>query len=167
MKKLIYILIMSLVIASCGNKRINGNDTEYDASQVVESYVCVYGFASTTELPHIKQIIYKDSTLRYMDIEWKDSVVDIIAENFVPIYNKDFYEVINKDTTYTDIVWYDIDHLRFFFNNTTREIVLIIQYLNYNGSDEVYNDIIDDEEISFICSEMKTIDEVYDYVNMK
>jgi len=161
MKKLLFILFISLSFIAC-NKQIQGNTKEYTVCQHVDSSLCVYGFASTAWLYHNKYIIYKDSTLRYVDSEMKDSVVNVIAKDFVPIYNKDVYEVVNTDTTYTNIVWYDINGIKFFFNNTTREIVMLITYIKQeynNGSTEIYNDIYTKEMLKKEFPWMTTIDE--------
>lgn len=127
MKRLILAIAMSLVMVSCGSNLINGNTDECWYQTVEEKGNIIIGLSETIMLYHSKTVIYKDSTLRYIDCEDKDSVVKVIAKNFSPIKIKDIYRVTNIDTTYTNIVWYDIDENRYFFNNTTREIIMMIQ----------------------------------------
>ena len=155
MKKLIYVILFSLSMASCGNNLIKGNIDEYSYQKVEEKENIIIGFSTPIMLYHSKTVIYKDSTLRYIDCEDKDSVVKVIAKDFCPIKIKDIYEVKNIDTTYNNVVWYNVENDKIFYDNTTREILLIVHYIN-----EETNDILDKNILNKYYNHLpNTIDE--------
>lgn len=132
MKKLIFAIVFGLVMTSCGNNLVNGHTDECHYQQVDEKETIISELNIPIVLYESKTLIYKDNALRYIESENKDSVVKTIAENFSPIEVKDTYTVNNVDTTYNNISWYDIQNNRFFFNNETREIVMMVE-LEFNG----------------------------------
>lgn len=151
MKKLIFAIVFGLAMTSCGNNLVNGHTDECHYQQV-DTTGRIIDYVTPYVKYESKTLIYKDNTLRYIESENKDSVVKTIAENFSPIEVKDTYTVNNVDTTYNNIAWYDIQNNRFFFNNETREIVMMVE-LEFNG-------IIDKEMLRKYYSNVpNTIDE--------
>lgn len=161
MKKLLFILFISLSFIAC-NKQIKGNYTEYTVEQTLSTKLCVIDFSSCVTLGHFRHLIYQNGNLRYIDVEQKDSVIGIKKLGLVEYEDKEIYDDVYTDTTYTDIAWVDINGLKFFFNNTTREVIMIVQHIKTEHNDSSINeiyDIIDKEMINKQYPWMTTIDE--------
>lgn len=168
MKKIIFkaafIFIISLAMISCGNGFISKTD-ECRYSEITEKMNIVSGFADVIMLYNYRDVIYEDSTLRYIEYEDKDSVVKVIAKNLCPMEIKDIYRVTNVDTTFTNIVWNDFYYNdesnlinRVFYDNETKEIVCIINKIE--RGEEIINDIIDYKTLSKYYSNFKTINDL-------
>lgn len=162
--KAAFIFIMSLAMISCSNGFISKTD-ECRYSEITEKMNIVSGFADVIMLYNYRDVIYEDSTLRYIEYEDKDSTVKVIAKTLCPMKIKDIYRVTNVDTTFTNIVWDDFYYNdetnlinRVFYDNETKEIVCIINKIE--RGEEIINDIIDYKALSKYYSNFKTINDL-------